>query len=134
MNNEFFSVFKSVNLYDIEDWEKISQLNDTEKKRELEKRGYCLKEKFQTSHNFIHRNIAGSDVLISVGENIANFNGYIQLNSTASFLWDAMKQPKTWDELEKSLQEIYGISQEEASLDVWDFVKELLEHDMVSVQ
>ena len=45
-----------------------------------------------------------------------------------------MKQRKTWDELEKSLQEIYGISQEEASSDVWDFVKELLEHDMVSVQ
>ena len=42
---------------------------------------------YQASQNFIHRKIADSDVLISVGSNIANFNGYIELNGSAADLW-----------------------------------------------
>ena len=51
--------------------------------------------RYQTVEGFVHRQVAGNDVLISVGANVANFNGYITLNPTASFLWDALTQPRT---------------------------------------
>ena len=49
---------------------------------------------FCAKKGYIHRKIANEDVLISVGSGIANFNGYILLNSTASFLWDMLKEAR----------------------------------------
>ena len=37
--------------------------------------------------NFILRKIAGDDVVVPIGENIADFNGAITLNETAALLW-----------------------------------------------
>ena len=42
--------------------------------------------RYRVAEGFVHRQVAGNDVLISVGANVANFNGYITLNPTASFL------------------------------------------------
>ena len=50
---------------------------------------------YQVNSAYLHRTIAGEDILISLGGNIANFNGYVALNATASFLWDSLKTPKT---------------------------------------
>mgnify|MGYP004602543725 CR=1 FL=1 len=61
-------------------------------------------KRFQTKSTFVHRRVADSNVLISVGENIANFNGYIELNASADFLWEQMKDPCTEEELVSSLE------------------------------
>ncbi|MCI7097573.1 MAG: PqqD family protein [Lachnospiraceae bacterium] len=89
---------------------------------------------YQASQNFIHRKIADSDVLISVGSNIANFNGYIELNGSAADLWEKLQTPSRPDELEQLLETKYGISHETAAEHVLDFLKELQEHDMVVVK
>jgi len=88
---------------------------------------------FQASQNYIHRKITGQDVLICVGEDIANFNGYVQLNATAAALWDAMSAPKTAAELEKLLIDGYGISGEDARSDVAEFLTLLQENKMIRV-
>lgn len=87
---------------------------------------------YRASSNFIHRTVAGNDVLISVGGNIANFNGYIQLNETAAFLWEQLKEPKTADELIKALTGEFDVTAEQASADVEEFLNELKENGMVS--
>lgn len=89
---------------------------------------------FQVKNNFVHRTVAGSEVLISIGSNIANFNGYVEMNPSAAYLWEAMKEPKTAAQLEQALEEKFCISHEQAAEDVQDFLKELQEHDMVLVQ
>ena len=43
--------------------------------------------------NFIHCRVAKRDVLIPIGGNVAYFNGFIELNETALFLWEHMKEP-----------------------------------------
>lgn len=86
---------------------------------------------YQVKNCYIHRNIAGNNVLISVGENIANFNGYIELNDSASFLWEQLKEPKSVSELEQALADTFDIARKTAAEDVKDFLGELLEHDMV---
>lgn len=86
---------------------------------------------FQASSDFIHRSIAGLDVLISVGGNVANFNGYVELNPAAAVLWDALQSPCSVNTLEQLLVDTYQISHEEAREDVSDFLNRLVEHKMV---
>ena len=109
------------------------KMSDSELKIKLKKNGYKFSKKFQSKSYYIHRRIAGNDVLISVGENIANFNGYIELNASAAFLWDEMKEPRTSEELEESLEEHFNLPHEKAVEDVLDFLKELQENNMVTV-
>lgn len=80
---------------------------------------------YQTQEGFVHRQVAGSDVLISVGANVANFNGYITLNPTASFLWDALAQPRTAYKLTVLLTKEFDVSPEIARKDVSLFLEML---------
>lgn len=91
-------------------------------------------KKYKASDNFIHRKIAASDVLISVGSNIANFNGYIEINESAAELWLKLQSPCRLTELEQVLEGKYGISHEVAVQDVLEFINLLKEHDMVMEQ
>lgn len=111
----------------------VTQLSDAELKIKQEQSEYRLSKTYQASENYIHRKIADSDVLISVGSNIANFNGYIQMNESAVILWEKLQMPCKLNELEQELEVKYGISHEKAVEDVQDFLKELLEHDMVMI-
>lgn len=88
---------------------------------------------YQVKNSYIHRRIAGNDVLISIGNNIANFNGYIEFNESAAFLWDKMKEPCTIDELQDALENHFHISHIKAVEDVQEFLNELLDNEMIMV-
>lgn len=116
---------QSVSLYD---------LSDTEAQLKSDQCRHLCTKTFQVKSNYVHRTVAGSEVLISIGDNIANFNGYIEMNCSAACLWEAMKEPKTAAQLEQILEEFFHIPHKQAAEDVLDFLKELQEHDMVLVQ
>ena len=86
---------------------------------------------YRVREGFVHRRVAGADVLISVGANVANFNGYITLNPTASFLWDVLAQPRTVGELTVLLTEEFDVSRETAEKDVALFLHMLRRNRMV---
>ena len=111
----------------------VNQLSDAELKIELEKRGKTFSKRFQIKSCYLLRQIGGSNVLVSVGENIVNFNGYIELNVGASFLCKEMKEPRTASELEKALEDEFQLPHSKAVEDVLEFLKELQEKDMVMV-
>ena len=90
-------------------------------------------KKYKASSNFICRNIAGSTVLISVGANIANFNGYIELNESAAAIWNMLQEPCDQNVLVNQMVETYEIPEEAAKADVTEFLGMLLEHQMVEV-
>ena len=90
-------------------------------------------QRYCVSKNFIHRKIAGNDVLISIGANIANFNGYIELNPSAVLLWEKLKTPCTIDELADCLVQEYKLSDSDAKADAAEFASTLLEHQMIEV-
>lgn len=89
--------------------------------------------RYQLAGGFVHRQFAGNDVLISVGANVANFNGYITLNPTASFLWDALAQPQSVNSLTALLTEEFDVTRETAQNDVTHFLDMLLRNCMVSL-
>lgn len=86
---------------------------------------------FQLKEGYLQRKVAGTEVLISVGGNVANFNGYIELNSSAALLLTLLKAPQTCETLEQALEEQFSISHRRAEEDVWEFLKNLQAHDMV---
>ena len=81
---------------------------------------------YQVKPGFIHRHIGDVDVVISIGENVADFNGYMTLNETASFLWDALTAPKSAEELTALLYDEFDVTVEEARADVDEFLTALL--------
>ena len=89
--------------------------------------------RYQVAEGFVHRQVAGYDVLISVGANVANFNGYITLNPTASFLWDTLSQPRTVEELETLLTAEFDVSAEIAHRDIVQFLEMLQRNAMVNI-
>ena len=88
---------------------------------------------YRTQDCYVHRKVAGNDVLISVGANLANFNGYITLNATAAFLWEKLQVPRTAEFLIRELLASFEVSEEEARRDVLEFLQYLQKHSMVSV-
>ncbi len=89
-------------------------------------------QKYRAGKNYILRKVAGSNVLISIGGNIANFNGYIQLNETAAFLWNELSEPKTAEELVRKLINEFDVSAEQAEADVAEYLAELVRDKMVT--
>lgn len=87
--------------------------------------------RYLADKNYILRNVAGSHVLISIGDNIANFNGYIQLTETAAVLWKELGEPRTVDELTESLQKEYDVDPAQAESDVKEFIDHLVQEGMV---
>ena len=80
---------------------------------------------------FILRKVANTDVVIPVGNNIANFNGIITLNETAAFLWNLLKQGVELPAMVEAIVAEFEVSKETAQVDVEEFTKQLQEADML---
>lgn len=110
-----------------------AQLSNTRLKILLEDGGFSFNKKFHAKDCYIYRRIADSDVLISVNQNIANFNGYIELNASAAFLWKSLQTPCTSRELEQALSHRFQLPREQAVQDVLGFLEELQKQHMITV-
>ncbi|MDD6065906.1 MAG: PqqD family protein [Firmicutes bacterium] len=107
-------------------------VSDEELKNKLEVCGYPVKKRLITNKNYIMREIAGAPLLISVGQEIADFCGIINLNESARILWEALEKGATREELVEKLKGAYDISTERASQDVDSTLKNLLERGMIA--
>lgn len=57
-------------------------------------------------YNFVINQVAGETIAVSVG-NYSGFNGYLKLNDTGAFIFNALKKDTTRDEIIKNLIEQY---------------------------
>lgn len=80
---------------------------------------------------FTLRNIAGSDIVVPVGNASKVFNGMITLNDSGAFLWSALQKDTTVDEVVAKLTSEYEVSTEQATADVQKFVDMLRENDLI---
>lgn len=80
---------------------------------------------------FAKRNIAGSEIVVPVGENASKFNGMITLNETGSFFWDCLSQETTKEEVVEKVLEIYEVGREKAEADFDKFTAMLRENGLL---
>lgn len=78
------------------------------------------------------REIAGEAILVSVGEEIADFCGIVNLNASAKVLWKALQEPATADGIVQNFMETFEISEKKAREDVENTLRLLREHGMVT--
>lgn len=79
---------------------------------------------------YILRKIAGDNIVIPVGNNIADFNGVIRLNESATLLWSNLQQETTEENLINLLVKEYEIDEKLAANDVREFINILKEKEI----
>ena len=80
---------------------------------------------------FVIREVAGSFIVVAVGEAVKNFNGIINLNETGAFLWKILESGATKEELVAKLLEEYDVDEKTAMEDVGKFINKLSEAKLV---
>ena len=81
--------------------------------------------------NFILREVAGTYIVVAVGEAVKNFKSIINLNKTGAFLWKKLELGATEEELVKDIISEYEVEEEIAKKDVFAFIQRLKENGLV---
>lgn len=74
---------------------------------------------------FILREIAGSFIVVAVGDAVKTFNGVINLNQTGALLWKALENGGDKEDLVKVLLDNYEVDEAIANNDVDAFIAKL---------
>lgn len=74
---------------------------------------------------YILREVAGSHVILPLGEATIDFNGMASLNDSGLFLFEHMQEETTEEELVKALLDHYDTDEETAKRDVTNFVNKI---------
>ncbi len=74
---------------------------------------------------FILREVAGTLVLVPVGQAAAKFSGMVTMNKTSAFLWEKLEQDHTVASLAEALVEHYEVELSKAQEDVEAFIATL---------
>ncbi len=76
--------------------------------------------------DFLLRDVAGSLVVVPIGEAIDTFAGMITLNPTGAYLWELLETEQTVESLTEALIARYEVERELAQKDVERFVAKLI--------
>ena len=71
---------------------------------------------------FMLREVAGSYVVVAVGERSEQFNGMVNLNETGAFMWKKTEEGTSREELLGALLETYDVERSVAERDVDKFI------------
>ncbi len=77
------------------------------------------------NENYILKKIAGSPVVVPVGEAVKNINGMITLNEPAETIWKCLEEGKTSAEILEVLKREYNAPEDVLSRDLESFIEKL---------
>lgn len=80
---------------------------------------------------YILREVAGSNIIVAVGDEAVNFDGIKTLNETGAFLWKQIEAGKTEIEVAKALVSEYDVEEETAKADVAEFINLLISNGLI---
>ena len=89
----------------------------------MENRKYAVKQ------GYIAREIAGEYVAVPVDSSCGT--QMVVLNPVSKFLWDELREEKSFDELLNAMLGNYEVSKEEAEADLKDFLMTLIENGLL---
>jgi hypothetical protein len=80
---------------------------------------------------YILREIAGDYIIVPVGKAALEFNGMITVNETGAFLWKQLTKDTTKEELVHAMLEEYEVSEDEARIDIEEFLHLLQQNNIL---
>lgn len=75
--------------------------------------------------NFVLKEVAGTYLVVAVGDAVKTFNKVINLNETGAFLWRQLENNVTKEQLVDALTAEYKVEREEATKDIEGFIEGL---------
>lgn len=76
----------------------------------------------KTKEGFMLREIAGSWIIVPLGERVVEFKSMMTLNGSAALIWKKLESGADFDELVKCITDEYDIDESTARADVEEFV------------
>jgi len=80
---------------------------------------------------YLLREVAGSSIIVAIGDEAVNFDGIRTLNETGAFLWKQIEQGADEDKIVNALMEEYEVDEETAKNDVSEFVNLLINNGLI---
>ena len=80
---------------------------------------------------FILKKILDDYVVVPTGDNTVDFSVAVSLNETGAFLWEQLKEEKSFKELVCALSEEYDVSEKDVEVDVEEFINLLKAHNFL---
>ncbi len=83
------------------------------------------------NENYILKTIAGSPVVVPVGDAVKNINGMITLNEPAETIWKCLEGGKSFDETLEQLKSEYNAPEDVLKADLEGFIEKLRKHGIL---
>ncbi len=80
---------------------------------------------------YMVREVAGSQIVVPVGERTVDFNGIITLNETAAFLWEKLAASAEKADLLAAMLAEYDVDEATAAKDIDLFLQKLKDADLL---
>lgn len=80
---------------------------------------------------FILREVAGTFVVISTGNDELDFKGIITINEVGALIWRGVEAGKSKDEILDEILSEYDVQREEASVDCDEFLQQLIDKKII---
>ena len=77
------------------------------------------------NENYVLKTVAGTPVVVPVGDAISNIKGMITLNGPAEVIWKALEQGKEFDEIVSQLKSEYDAPEDVLRADLTAFINKL---------
>jgi predicted nucleotidyltransferase len=91
-----------------------------------------VKERFfKQSDGFVEQSVGGETILVPLVDSVAQMNEVITLNELGTFIYNLLKEPKTFEEILSDVLTEYDVSNERAKQDLNNFLKSALEKEII---
>lgn len=81
---------------------------------------------------FMLREIAGTFIVVPIGQRVIEFNGLLKLNESCALLWKGLERGAEMRELIEELKTEYNVNRNEAEADVRSFINFLNQRGMLN--
>ena len=71
---------------------------------------------------FLLREIAGTHIVVPIGERVIDFKGMMMLNDLGEFIWEELQNDRTFDDILDSILESYEVDTDTARADLEEFL------------
>lgn len=81
---------------------------------------------------YLLREIAGSWIVVPLGQRVVEFNGLISLNESGAMLWKCLEQEAIEEQdLVKLITQEYEVDEETARVDIGEFLRAMREKGLI---
>lgn len=80
---------------------------------------------------FLLREVAGSSIVVPVGDVQLDFNGMMTLNPVGAFIWKLLESEKTKEELVHAVVAEYEVDRQTAAADIERYITKLRDKGII---